>query len=154
MNVHITLENASYTLNAVKKELIDKLKEYPKYKETFLSAADYLIIIPDYPTAGKQRFDSKLVDLILNHTYHINHTYLLDRDFSLMPIDEKKWNYDNLYFLEENLQITDVFGLSPKDVKEATDFIKTGKKPETTQKLDSCSMPLREIKPKRRLLLG
>jgi len=154
MNVHIILEDVSYTLNAVKEELVNKLKEYPKYKETFLSAADYLIIIPDYPTAGEQRFNRELVDLILNHTYHINHTYLLDRDFSLMPINEKKWNDDNLHFLEENLQITDVFGLSPKDVKEATNFIKTGKKPEIIQKLDSCSMPIREIKPKRRLLLG
>lgn len=157
MNVRIVLEDVSIDCYQRKDDLLDILKKYPNFKEKVLiEEADYLIIIPNYPMAGKQNFNKSLEDFIFDKTDHIDcdKILLLDCDNTFYLLDCETPTYKGVHFLDKNVQITDIFGLSPKDIKQATDFIKTGKRPNVILE-DKITEPLQEIKPKKRkMLLG
>ena len=158
MNVHIILEDDCVDLRLRAVSLLEILGQYPCFKETSLEDAEYLIIIPNYPMAGKQDFRTSLHNLIYEQTDNISEgkILLLDCDNTFFILDESSSHYKEkiTYFLDKNVEITEVFGLSPKDIKQATDFIKTGKRPNVVLE-DKITEPLQEIKPKkRRMLLG
>lgn len=158
MNVHIILEDDCVDLRLRAVSLLEILGQYPSFKETSLEDAEYLIIIPNYPMAGKQDFRTSLNNLIYEQTDNISEgkILLLDCDNTFFILDESSSHYKEkiTYFLDKNVEITEVFGNLPKDIKQATDFIKTGKRPNVILE-DKITEPLQEIKPKkRRMLLG
>jgi hypothetical protein len=122
MKVHIVLEDSCLTLQAVHDELIKILKEYPSFKEVPLDEADSLIIIPNYPMVGKQDFNSDLSNLILYDADHIaaNSTFILDRDFSLLSLDEDRLDIvsEEIFFFETCQSIDDIYGFNPKQLEE------------------------------------
>lgn len=163
MNVHIILEDDCVDLRLKKVSLLEILEQYPNFKETSLEDAEYLIIIPNYPMTGKQEFNQSLEKIILEESDYIDadKVLLLDCDNTFFLLDGETPTYKGVHFLDKNLKIAEVFGLSPKDIKQATYFIKTGKTPETTKTLreqeffDWKNPPIQEIKPKKRkMLLG
>ena len=128
MNVHIILEEVTIDTNFKKQDLLNILKEYTNFKETSLEDAEYFIIIPNYPSTGKQNFSDKLAKFIMSSNYLINDEtlFLLDSDNSLYPFDIEK-SKRQVWFKDESKPIYDIFGFTPKQVAEATNHIKLGK---------------------------
>ena len=119
MNVHITLEDDCIDTRMRKDNLLVELNKYPFFRETSLKEAEYLIIISNYPMSGKQNFNKSLEDLILCSD-HIgeNKTLLLDFVNCFYLLDEETPTYKGVHFLEEIIEIEDIFGLNPEQVRE------------------------------------
>jgi|GEM_PF-7006050 len=156
MNVHIILEDVSIDTNNKKKCLLNILNQYPLFKETSIKEANYLIIIPNYPSAGKQYFSDKLKDIIFYEATHIQekNTFLLDSDNTLFTLDEDRLDcvYRNIVFKEDNLSIKDVFGFTPQqlsDYASKQEFINWQTPPQEIKQ-----EPIKEKPKKRRLFLG
>lgn len=129
MNICIVLEDITIDTKFKKASLLSILEEYPLFKETSLDKAQYLIIIPNYPTSGKQNFSTELYNIVVNSSYNIDieNLYLLDSDNTLLKFDVKKSLDCEIWFKDENTTISDVFGFTPKQIAEATNYIKFGK---------------------------
>ena len=110
MNVHIILEDDCVDLRLKKLDLKILLEQYPSFKETSLEDAEYLIIIPNYPMAGKQDFRTSLNNLIYEQTDNISEgkILLLDCDNTFFILDESSSHYKEkiTYFLDKNVEIT------------------------------------------------
>jgi hypothetical protein len=149
MKIHIALESIAFDTQEKKKNLLNLFKKYPSFEEVVLQDANYLIIIPDYLLSGEQRFNRNIKDIIFYHSDHIleENIFLLDLDNTLYVLDENKLDCveEKIFFSKITHSIDRVFGLPPNEIKQATDFIKTGKKPDLIKSVDE---------KKRKIMLG
>jgi hypothetical protein len=163
MKIHIVLEEQTLDLLNKKEELLKNLKHYPNFVETSIDDADFLIIIPNYPMDGSNKFNDNLTKFLINDTENFEESeiFLLDCDNTLMVLDDNKSIYNDFYF-SNNRSFVDIFGdfsvvkepikeVIKEPIKEVIEPIK--------EVIKEAIEPIKEVvkevaKSKKRLLLG